>query len=680
MSTERPVDPETLERTKQEIRSLARQIAELSRENIAPEEYFEKFLQGVVSALAAVGGAIWRVDESGRLSLLYQINLRTTELVESSEDQTRHARLLHGVIESRKECLIPPYSGGGQGDDAGNPTRFMLVLVPLKSEDSVEGVVEIFQRPGASPEVQAGYLRFLAQMCDLANSWIKTRKLRQFTDRQSLWERVNKFSHAAHDSLDIRETAFILANESQRIVGCDRVSVAVRKGLKFRVEAVSGQDRVDTRSNMVVLMQKLVSQVMKTGEPLWYTGSTEEFPPQVTRVLEDYVDHAHSKTVAILPLMKKDAVAADAATEEQQEEHATDAMEIVGAVVFEQIEDSTPTEFLTSRTDLLMPHASRAMANAYDYNSVFLMPVWRTIGKSRWLISAKNLPKTLLAAAALLIASVCCLLIPIDFALEGKGELQPIERRNVFCAEAGVVTEVLVDHRDVVEKGAPLMVLRNTDLLVELEDVIGQKETALERMLSLQRTMLNQARLSAEERSRMAGELLELRQQLESLERQYKLLDSKKKELTVRSPIAGEIVTWDVEKNLINRPVSPGQLLMQVADPTSEWEVLVHMPEDNMGYITEARQEIRPDLDVSYIPATDPGTRYYGTVRDAHLVFQPHETEGHTVKIRVKMNEDGIPSRRPGATVTAQVHCGKRSIAFVWLHDVYEFIQSKVLF
>ena len=46
-------------------------------------------LNRIVSALAAVGGAVWTVAETGRLRLEYQINLRETRLAESEEDQVQ---------------------------------------------------------------------------------------------------------------------------------------------------------------------------------------------------------------------------------------------------------------------------------------------------------------------------------------------------------------------------------------------------------------------------------------------------------------------------------------------------------------------------------------------------------------------------------------------------------------
>ena len=33
-----------------------------------------------------------------------------------------------------------------------------------------------------------------------------------------------------------------------------------------------------------------------------------------------------------------------------------------------------------------------------------------------------------------------------------------------------------------------------------------------------------------------------------------------------------------------------------------------------------------------------------------------------------------------GAEVSAKIDCGRRSLGYVWFHDVLEFIQTKILF
>ena len=70
------MDDAAVQRAKREIQVIVQQIAELSRSDVSPDQYYEEFLNKVVSALAAVGGAVWTVSATGQLQLGYQINLR----------------------------------------------------------------------------------------------------------------------------------------------------------------------------------------------------------------------------------------------------------------------------------------------------------------------------------------------------------------------------------------------------------------------------------------------------------------------------------------------------------------------------------------------------------------------------------------------------------------------------
>ncbi|MBN2292061.1 MAG: hemolysin D, partial [Pirellulales bacterium] len=266
MSTEQSLNPELIEQTKQQIRTLVNEIAQLSKSDISPEEFYGEFLTRVVSALAAVGGIVWAMDDEGRLGLRYQINLQKSGLRDNEEGQRQHGQLLSRVMTGGEPVLVPPHSGIGEDDsEVANPTDYLLVLGPLKTDLETMGVVEIFQRPEAGISTQKGYLRFLMQMCDLACDFLKSRQLRHFSDRQTLWSQLEDFTCLVHASLDPRQTAYMIANEGRRLIECDRVSVAIRHGRKCRIEAVSGQDLFDKRSNTVRLLGELATKVVETG-------------------------------------------------------------------------------------------------------------------------------------------------------------------------------------------------------------------------------------------------------------------------------------------------------------------------------------------------------------------------------------------------------------------------------
>ncbi|HVX60255.1 MAG TPA: hemolysin D, partial [Pirellulales bacterium] len=142
MSTEQSVDPHLIEQTKQQIRSLVVEIAQLSKQDIGAREFYAAFLDRVVSALAAIGGAIWVLNEGGSLELQYQSNLRETRLADNQENMASHGQLLQKVMTSGEGGLVQPHSGDGQNGQAANPSDFLLILGPVKVDQETRGVVE----------------------------------------------------------------------------------------------------------------------------------------------------------------------------------------------------------------------------------------------------------------------------------------------------------------------------------------------------------------------------------------------------------------------------------------------------------------------------------------------------------------------------------------------------------
>ena len=144
--------------------------------------------------------------------------------------------------------------------------------------------------------------------------------------------------------------------------------------------------------------------------------------------------------IAVLPLGRpKPDQEADAA------ESARRPRRPIGALVVEQIEDNRVAPALTQRIEVVCRHSSSALANAMEHQSLFLMPVWRTIGKSRVLVKARTLPKTLSHRGGVLAVLLVLFIWPARFDLHSPGTLEPVDRRNVFAAVDGVVVEIAED-------------------------------------------------------------------------------------------------------------------------------------------------------------------------------------------------------------------------------------------
>jgi multidrug efflux pump subunit AcrA (membrane-fusion protein) len=676
------VNPEAVEQAKAQIRGLIHEISELSRSEMEPSQFYSEYLQRLISAMAAVGGAIWTIADGNRPKLEYQVNLSRRLLESGTDEGARHARLLHQVLQAGEAKMVPPQSSSGEDSNVGNPTRFLLLVVPLRSHDQVEGLVEIFQRPDTSPEMQRGYLRFVTQMAELAGNWLKTHKLRQYSDRHSLWADVDRYARVVHDSLDRRETAYTIANEARQLIGCDRVSVALPSGGRFVVEAVSGQDQPNDRSNVVSLLGRLATKVVAAGDPLWYAGDTTDLPPEIEESLEEYIDESHALVVAVVPLRKPKPGqgAAEVADPSRDRDETTGDGEIVGALILEQIETNLPRTTLLQRTELVREHTARALANSLEHHSFFLMPVWRALGKASWVVKARNLPKTLLALGVVLAVIIGLAVIPKDFNLKARGTLQPVDRMDVFAPDSGDVVEVAVRHGDAVTAGQTLAVLRNTDLEVRLVEITGLRQVASEQLESTRRALLDQPNMTPEERNRLGGQAAQLRHRFASLQLQHELLLKKRERLRVASPIAGKVITWNVQDQLLYRPVTTGQVLLTVADTSGPWELEVYMPENRMGHVASSLRKDGPNLPVTYILASDPATARYGKIKEVHTASNLHDEQGQSVRIRVEIDAKDLNDPRPGASVTATVYCGRVSLGYWLFHEILETIQSEVIF
>jgi hypothetical protein len=284
-----------------------------------------------------------------------------------------------------------------------------------------------------------------------------------------------------HDNLDLKDTAFTIANEGRRLIDCDRVSVAMLKGGKAKVVAISGQDSIETRSNNVQALGNLATRVIHSGEPLWYDGSTEDLPPQLEEAIEDYVDLSHGRTVAVLPIRQPERkLEGDILAERNETNEARVRREIIGALIVEQIETQLSRETLEGRVDLVYEHAARALSNSMDHSNILFMPLWRFLDRCLWMFRGSALPRTLSILGLIGAALASMFIIPMDFDLQGNGKLKPTVERQVFAHADGEVEQVYIKHGDTVAENQPLVKLKNNELEQQIQTTRGQYKQSLQ--------------------------------------------------------------------------------------------------------------------------------------------------------------------------------------------------------
>ncbi len=683
----------------QEIDQLVDDVARLAATDLTTRQFHEGLLQRAVRGLAAVGGAVWIRNPAGQIQLDCQVNLDSLPLAENWADAQRHTRLLDVVLSGGESRVVAPLANLTGETQTANPTNFLLLLAPLRVETGAHGLIEVFQRPNVAPGAERGYVRFLATLGELAADFQRNQLLRQFHDREALWGRFQHFVEQAHASLDLRTTAYTIANEGRGLIDCDRLSVGVLDGRKCRLLAASGVDRFDRRAQSVRLMEQLTAAVATTDEPLWHDDVQATYPPQIEAPLQALLDETHARALAIVPLHGIADPAADEASDEiaHQSRRASEPM---GVLIVERFDVGAFDPPQRQRIAAVARQSALALGNARKYQNVPFLPLLQGLGAMGWFVRATQLPKTIIALALAAVAVVALVLVPADFNVTARGRLQPKIRGEVFApADGDVKLAKNVQQGDEVTKDAELGELRSRQLEAESSRVSGEIQVAQERLRSVQSsksTINRENRNETEKPKQLAAEEGELTALLDSLNKQKKILDAQQADLRLRSPLTGTVLTWDVEKLLANRPVARGQSLLTVADLKGDWVVEVPVPDNQIGHVLTAQEQNRPPSsntqraeqtrkpgrDVSFILATEPGTTHEGTVERVALAADTDKTTGTTVMVTVDFKRSSIPADelRPGATVTARIYCGRRSIGYVWLHELWETIQSKVLF
>lgn len=662
-----------------EIEDLLDELARLAASNLSARQFHELLLERAVQGLAAVGGAIWLRSSDGQIHLECQFRLDAIPLAENWADAQRHTQLLAAVLGKNEGRVVAPRSTLTGEPQAVNPTDYLLVLAPLP--EGAGGLIEVFQRPNVAALVQHGYLRFLDAIGELASDFGRHRELRELRDRGALWRQFEQFAAQVHGSLDLSRVAYTIANDGRGLIGCDRLSVAMVRRSHCRLVAVSGIDKLDRRAEVVRSLEQLATAVTAAGEPFWYVEGESHPPPQIEGPLELVLDETHARGLAVLPLHRL--------PESRPDESETDASASgpsIAALIVERFDATGFDSAERERIVAVCRQSASALSNAQTHESVPLLPVWRTLGRIGWLAQARQLPKSVLALVLIAAAAIALSVIPADFDIAARGELQPKRRQEVFAQSDGIVDRIMVEQGQKVTAEDLLVVLKKPQLDFEFSRLLGEIQTAQAKLSAIQASRLATGRDSAantpDKINQLTAEEEEVKSLLLSLEKQKKILMAQQKDLELRSPLDGTVVTWNAKDLLAARPVARGQALLTVDDLAGPWVVELQVADNRIGHVVEAQERDKPDLPVAFILATGPGVSYEGRVGRVALSTETDKATGSTVLVTVAFDRVAIPPEqlRPGATVTAKIHCGRRSLGYVWLHELWETIQSRVLF
>lgn len=693
------VDQAQMEQARRQINQIAEEIAQLSESELGPGDYYREFLDRLLFAAQAAAGAVWLRTPQGNLILQYQVNMREVGLDRTQFSRPMHDELLRQTAMEGRAGIAPPQSSRGQGESpqqlAGNPTDFAILLVPIVYDKAVVGLIEIFQDPRRPAAAQQGLLQFLVRMATLASAYTRNQQLRQMSGQQAVWLQIETFSRQIHASLNPTEVAYLVANDGRRLVECDRISVALRMGRKSDVLAISGADVVEKRSNLVQLMRALFDAVLNWGEKLIYTGTKDDsLPPAVLHALDAYLAESNSKVLAVVPL-------------KDEREETAKKKKVRTALMMECFETNTATDQLLARLDVVGRHACPALYNASEYRRIPMRFLWLPLAYIQDGLGGKTKAITTLAVSAVAALVLAMIFIPYPLKMDAKGQLLPRNRIWMFAPVEGQIKDIkanLVSGRRVArdEEMIWLFDMQLHEQIRKLQLEIRNAEVTINSPVP--KGLDGSESKEHVFRQNEAKVLRDSKQaELDSLLRRTNANPNNPGEFTLRSPMAGIVLSADFRENLLGRRVKPNEPLLRIGyndvrnPKVSDWEIELKIPQKHVGQILAAFENLpagQDSLDVDLLIVSAPTQVYKAKLRRDKVASQanPNKDDNNepepVVLAWARLHGDDIPEadRVPtnllltGTEVHTRVRCGNRAMGYSLFYGVWEFIYEKVIF
>ena len=646
-----------------EIEILVDETAKLARMPMSTHEFQGEFVKRVVQATDACGAAVWGYTKDDRFEIESQIESPGISQLRDQSIGVRTQNIREVASSQQPASLLPRQSDLRLRNVADE----VLILQPIVLDERTLAVIETFHKDAVSPIESRNIEQIVSIFGDLLADFYRNRQLRELRNREATWSELEDFIERIHQSIDLKSVAFTIANEAVRVLKCDRVTVFHHLDARCRTLAISGLDTFDRRATQVRTAERLALAATATGEPLWHSDQGDPLPPQLEKYLQSHLDAAHVRSLVVVPLEKH-----------RDDERPTS----VGVVLLERFENTPWSDSQRRRIEVVCRHAAMALRNANTLASLPLMGISRMVQKCLLPFSARNFPKTAaltVVFAAFILASI---FVHADFDIQGEGQLMPTRYRHIFAPADGVIEEVRVHHAASVMEGTTLFEMRRSDLEVDEARLLGEILTNQKRLHSVQSALLSHRPGSANSSTdihEFTSEEARLKILLDSLHNQQQILKRERAELIIASPIDGEVITWGIEDELTRRPVRRGERLLSVADPNGPWQIELRILDRDIEHVINARRELE-DLDVSFIMTSHTGQEFYGSVQDIAMATELDEHDRPTVLVHVALDSEQIPDLRPGARVVANVHCGRRSIGYVWLRELFDVINTRLLF
>ncbi len=615
------------------ILSLVETLEQVCLSDQPPDKLISELLRGFVGLSDAEYAAYLRVDaHSKQLAVAAELMPRVTEAGARAWGP-QIAELAAGVIQ---QAIIRYRAVSEPGDRVLTGQGYTAVAFPVRGDAAVAGAVVVVVKDGSVILTDTGIsmLRLLANFGLLSTTHRAAHAAQQtYHSLSNAWSVVSEIMAFTKPV----EMAEVLVNRARSAFGADRASVGFVKGEKVTVAAVSGQDIIDKRSNIVKHIRAAQMEVVVSGEAHSYQipAEGEDDAEQRSRSPQHVVlaEEGEAKTVYSLPL-RHDQDIVGVATFEYQKEPLAEGVRQVLDIVAGQM---GPLLYLALQNARAIRQHMRDGAKAAAQKVFGKEHPWR-----------RAIGTAIVALLVFAIFGRC------DFNISGSCQLEPSLRRIYSAPFSAVIEAAPVRPGDLVKKGDVILRFEQEDLRMQLREISAK-------LVSTEKQMASEL---AEGKVADYAESVALRQAYLA---EKQLIERHLAQTVVKSGQNGIVLEGDLKQD-IGRPVQMGTQLIIVA-PLEQLLLEMYVAQDDVAYI-------KPEQEGEFTTKAVPGKSIPFTVtkvRPSPVVYQ-----GESMFVAEALVSNPSGALRTGMEGAARVTVGRRNVTWIATRKILNWLRLKL--
>ncbi|MEH2471082.1 biotin carboxyl carrier protein [Nitrobacteraceae bacterium AZCC 2161] len=525
---------------------------------------------------------------------------------------------------------------GRVGPDTSPAPVALIVAVPLGTAKEPIAVAAIALtttagRPVATPEIVAEQLRWGAGWLE-ALPWARRSK-----DLSSDIVRAAScldFLAAVGAQPRLQGMAITVANELATRLHCDRVSMGlVRRNGTVRLQAISHSASFKRESRLV---------------------------DAIENAMDEAVEQRRTVAYPLLPAMERAVTIANRALAENAKAQHASAMsvvlagsrgELIGALTFERQRAEPFTDETWQLAEaiaaLLGPQVSlQVRANR------FVAGRWiDRLGDGYEALFGTRRPALKLGAVGVIALTLTLVLAKGEHRVTAKSVLEAELQRAAVAPFEGFVKAAPVRAGDTVRNGDLLAALDDRDLILDRLKWRAERDKLVQR---------HREALAKHDRNNVVI----LESQIRQAESQLALAEEKLARASILAPFDGIVVSGDLSQ-MLGSPVEKGKTLFEVA-PLNSYRLIVQVDERDVRYIATGQSG-------TVALAGKPGDPLPMTLSKITPVTVAEEGR-NSFRVEARLSENGL-HLRPGMEGVAKIEAGRRSIVWIWMHPVVDWLR-----